>query len=274
MAATLLEHGDAAEACSLMAQLQPLWLADTDRAQLNLLEGIAHARDRHAAPAQAAFAAAAGGGDPDIAVRAAYLATTARAEDGSAANRAAAVAELAEQRPRWRGHPWESRMLHHLGQLRAGAGLHADAFAAWRAAMAATADPTLTAEIGQEMRRRLAALLADGVDAARAPFEKLALYRAHGQLLGADEAAQAIRVGLAEAAAASGLPETAASLLDGASPALAATEPYRRASRLVAVAALAAERPAPAGRASDGDLGRRGAGAGGDGGGMAGARCA
>ena len=63
MAAAMLDHGDAGEARSVLAQLQSLPLSGTDRARLQLLDGIGQLADGHPAEAASDLAAAAAGGD-------------------------------------------------------------------------------------------------------------------------------------------------------------------------------------------------------------------
>ena len=154
MAAAMLDHNDATEARSLLAQLQPLPLSGTDRARLQLLDGIAELGDGRTAEASADLTAAAAAGDSDIATRAAFLLADAKVRDGSLQPEAAAEG-LAAQRPRWRGHPWENRMLRRLAELQAGSGRDADAMATWRQALARASDPADAATSGAEMRRRL-----------------------------------------------------------------------------------------------------------------------
>ena len=131
MAAAMLDHGDATEARSLLAQLQPLPLSGTDRARLQLLDGIAKLGDGRTAEASADLTAAAAEGDSDIATRAAFLLADTKARDGSLQPEAA-VEGLAAQRPRWHGHPWESRMLRRMAELQVGSGRDTEAIATWR----------------------------------------------------------------------------------------------------------------------------------------------
>ena len=166
MAAAMLDHNDATEARSLLAQLQPLPLSGTDRARLRLLDGIAKLGDGRTGEASADLTAAAAAGDSDIATRAAFLLADAQARDGSLQPEAAAEG-LAAQRPRWRGHPWESRMLRRLAELQAVSGRDADAMATWRQALARASDPADAATSGAEMRQHLRGLLAGTRSRAR-----------------------------------------------------------------------------------------------------------
>ena len=185
MAAAMLDHGDATEARSLLAQLQPLSLSGTDRARLQLLDGIAKLGDGRTAEASADLTAAAAAGDPDIATRAAFLLADAQARDGSLQPEAA-VEGLAAQRPRWRGHPWESRMLRRMAELQAGSGRDADAIATWRQALARASDPADAATSGAEMRQHLRGLLAGTQQPGPTPLARLALHRAYGSMLADD----------------------------------------------------------------------------------------
>ena len=231
LAATLLDHGDATEARALLAQLGGIVLAGEDGARLSLLEGIARSRDGMPGEAEAAFVAARAQGDDDISVRAGFLLTAARAESGSLSPEAAITA-LALERPRWRGHAWEARMLTRLAELQAAAGRTTAAIATRAEAIARTPDPTAAVAARGEFRRYLGGQLADGSTTAVA---RLALYRAHGALLDDDPTAPHLRAGLAQVAATAGLTETAADLLDGAG-----AVPEAEAGRQALAAALAA----------------------------------
>jgi TolA-binding protein len=238
MAAAMLDHNDATEARSLLAQLQPLPLSGTDRARLRLLDGIAKLGDGRTGEASADLTAAAAAGDSDIATRAAFLLADAQARDGSLQPEAAAEG-LAAQRPRWGGHPWESRMLRRLAELQAVSGRDADAMATWRQALARASDPADAATSGAEMRQHLRGLLAGTRQPGPTPLARLALYRAYGSMLADDPSGPAIGPGLAEAAAASGLLETAAALL-GAPATVAAGAAQRQAELALAEAQAAA----------------------------------
>ena len=81
----MLEHGDAAEAQALLAQLQRARALGYRAVHgCDLLEGIAPpSRRQPAAAAEAAFATAARHGDADIATRADFLLTSSRIDRGS-----------------------------------------------------------------------------------------------------------------------------------------------------------------------------------------------
>jgi hypothetical protein len=215
LAATLVDHGDATEARALLAELGGIGLTGEDGARLSLLEGIARRRDGQHGEAEAAFAAARAQGDSDIATRAGFLLVFTQHDDGTLTPEAA-IEAMGAERPRWRGHPWEMRMLTRLAELQAGAGRSAAAIETREEALARTADPVAASAARNELRSYLAARLADG---AMSPLARLALYREHGELLDGDAAAARLRAGLAEAAATAGLTETAAALLDAAGPA-------------------------------------------------------
>ena len=231
LAAALLDHGDATEARALVAQLEGIGLRGEEGARLSLLAGIALGRDGKPLEAEAAFAAARAQGDGDIATRAGFL-LAANQVDGGALTAEAAIEAMGAERPRWRGHPWEVRMLNRLAELQAKAGRPRDAIATRREALMRTADPAAVADARAELRRYLGAQLADG---AMSPLERLALYREHGALLDGDASAPGLRAGLAEAAAVAGLTETAADLLDAAGPTGEAVE-----GRIKLASALAA----------------------------------
>ena len=237
MAAAMLDHGDAGEARSVLAQLQSLPLSGTDRARLQLLDGIGQLADGHPAEAASDLAAAAAGGDADVAARAAFLLVDTQAKDGSMAPETAA-ARLAAQRPGWRGHAWEGRMLRRLAELQADTGHPADAIATWRQAAARAADPAEAVVTGSALRQHLRGLLAGTDKPVLPPLARLAFHRAYGSLLAGDPDAPVIGAELAEAAADAGLVETASALLDG-TPAIG-TDPLRRRAELALAQAEAA----------------------------------
>ena len=238
MAAGMLDHGDAGEARSLLARLQTLPLAGADRARLQLLDGIARLGDGHHAEAAADLAAAAAGGDADVATRAAFLLVDAQAKDGSLRPDAAAD-RLAAQRAGWRGHLWESRMLRRLAELQTLAGRPAEAIASWRQAVARAGNPADATAATAALQKHLRGLLAAAEPPVLPPVARLALHRAYGSALVDTPDGPAIGAGLAEAAASTGLIETASALLDGY-PADAAQPPRRRAELALAAAQAAA----------------------------------
>ena len=214
LAATLLDHGDAGEARALLRQLAGIGLPATDGARLRLLEGIADAREGRLREAEAAFAAAAAAGEGDIATRARFLLTSVRAEAGSL-EPAAAATVLTGERQSWRGHSWEPRMLERLAELQAAAGRQVEAIATRREAIARTADPAAAAAAREALRGQMAAWLAD---TGTPVVARLAIHRAHGDLLDGTGAADGMRALLGEAAARAGLVDTAAALLDATAP--------------------------------------------------------
>jgi hypothetical protein len=232
LAATLLDHGDAGEARALLRQLAGIGLSGTDGARLRLLEGIADAREGRLREAEAAFAAAAAAGEGDIATRARFLLASVRADAGSLEPAAAATA-LAGERQSWRGHPWEPRMLERLAELQAAAGRQVEAIATRREAIARTADPAAAAAAREALRVQVAAWLTDTGTPAVA---RLAIHRAHGDLLDGTGIADRLRALLGEAAARAGLTDTAAGLLDATAPG-----PETRAAQVALAEALAAQ---------------------------------
>jgi hypothetical protein len=214
LAATLLDHGDAGEARALLRQLAGIGLTGTDGARLRLLEGIADAREGRSREAEAAFAAAAAAGEGDIATRARFLLTAVRADPGTLEPGAAATA-LAGERQSWRGHPWEPRMLERLAELQAAAGRQVEAITTRREAIARTADPAAMAAAREALLSQMAAWLAD---TGTPVVARLAIHRAHGDLLDGTGAADGIRALLGEAAARAGLADSAVALLDATAP--------------------------------------------------------
>lgn len=212
LATALLDHGEATDARGLLAQLGGIGLAGEDGARLRLLEGIAYSRDGKTVKAEAAFAAAAAQGDSDIATRAGFLLTSLRFAGGTAKLNAA-IEAMNSERPHWRGHPWEVRMLTALAELQASAGRPAEAITTRREALARTADPVAASAARRELQRYLAAQLADG---AMPVLARLALHQVHGELLDTDAAAPRLRAGLGQAAATAGLTESAMALVDAA----------------------------------------------------------
>ena len=128
LAAALLDHGDAAEARALLAQLGGIELSGEDGARLSLLQGIARGRDGMPVEAEAAFAAAKARGDGDIAVRAGFLLTSMQVDTGRLSPEAGTAA-LEADRAGWRGHPWQARMLSRLAELQALASRPVDSIA-------------------------------------------------------------------------------------------------------------------------------------------------
>jgi hypothetical protein len=82
-------------------------------------------------------------------------------------------------------------------------------------AIARTADPHAAESARGELRRKLAGHLGGS---NLPPLARLALHRAHGDLLDGDADAPRLRARLADAAVAAGLTETAAALLERAGP--------------------------------------------------------
>ena len=219
LAAMLLEGADPAAATALLERLKGLALPPDDAARLQLLQGSALAKAGDAAGADRAYAAAAAG-DADTAVRAAFLRSEERLASG-AITAAQALAELDGQSAGWGGHPWEARMLDRLAQLQAGQGESVAAIASWRAAVARSGEPDAAAARSANLRRQLKAVLADGAQPA---VLRLALQRAHGELLADDPDMPGLRRRLAGIASGLGLADTAA-WLTGAAGAAAGTPP-------------------------------------------------
>ena len=239
MASAMAEQGDADAALGLIDRLRPLALSAGTRARLSLIEGLGRARIGRTAEAEQAFEAAAAGGDDDIRTRAGFLLTSLRQERG-ALSAAAAAAALTAQQPGWRGHPWRSRMLRRLAELQSTTGQPVAALASWQAARASAADPEAATAIGDDMRDRLRGLLRASGANALPPVAALALYRAHGELLGDDPDGTQIRLGLATRAAENGLLETAANLLGQPNPGRSVPPGYEAASLALTQASEAA----------------------------------
>ncbi|MGD9512286.1 MAG: hypothetical protein AB7X49_27480, partial [Geminicoccaceae bacterium] len=238
LAALLLEGADPAAARALLERLKGLRLEPEERARLALLEGRAQAGSGAALAAERSFAAAAAGGDPDTATRAAFLLTDQRLSRGEL-TAGQGLAELALQRPRWRGHPLAAPMLARLAALQAAAGRPVTAVASWGEAIAASRSPGEAAGPVAAMRRQLTASLADET---LPTTMRLALALAHGQALDGDPRAGAIRARLALAAARLGLAEAAGELLAAAGPAADAVR-AELARSLAAAGRPAAARP-------------------------------
>jgi hypothetical protein len=64
---------------------------------------------------------------------------------------AQALAEFFGQRPRWRGSPWESRMLAHLATLQAAHGEPLAAIGSWRDAIARSSEQATAASLEAEL---------------------------------------------------------------------------------------------------------------------------
>lgn len=211
LAAMLLDGADPAAATALLERLKALALPPDDAAKLQLLQGSAMAKAGDFAGADRAYAAAATG-DPDTAVRAAFLRSEARLA-GGAVTAPQALTELDGQSAGWGGHPWEARMLDRLAQLQADQGEAVAAIGSWRAAVARSSEPAAAAARTAQLRRHLKAVLADGTQPA---VLRLALQRAHGELLADDPDTPRLRRQLGEIASGLGLAETAARLTGGA----------------------------------------------------------
>jgi hypothetical protein len=245
LAAALVEQGEPGEARTLLAQLNRAERTVAYQERLKLLEGMAQLRQGRAREAEQALAAAAQASG-DVALRARFLLASARAESGGLTAAAAAAAMEAE-RPNWRGHPWEARMLGRLAELQGAAGRAATAIATRRDAVARTADAAAAAAGRATLGREVAGLLADE---ALPTVTRLALYRTHGGLLAAPAAE--LRASLGAAAARAGFTETAASLLDAAGAA-----PQAAAGRAALAAALAARGETDAARGALAGIGDR-----------------
>ncbi len=233
LAALLLEDADPAAAMAMLARLKDLKLGPEERARLALLEGVAHAGAGAALAAEQAYATAATSTDADIATRAEFLLTDQRMKRQELTT-AQGLGELARQRPRWRGHPWEARMLARLAALQAENGQPVAAVASWREAIGASRDPDLAATLAADLRRQLVALLAD---TAVPTTTRLALAQAHAAALDGAPQSGEIRARLAVAAARLGLSATAGELIAAAGPAAGAAR--AELARALAEAGLA-----------------------------------
>lgn len=233
LAALLLEDADPAAAMTMLARLKDLKLGPEEKARLALLEGVAHAGAGAVLAAEQAYETAAASADADIATRAEFLLTDQRMKR-RALTTAQGLGQLARQRPRWRGHPWEARMLARLAALQAENGQPVAAVASWREAIGASRDPGLAARLATDLRGQLVALLAD---TAVPTTTRLALAQAHAAELDAAPQAGEIRARLAVAAAGLGLSATAGELIAAAGPAAGAAR--AELARALAEAGLA-----------------------------------
>ena len=200
---------------------------------------MALARRGQPAKAERALQAALEHGDRDLRARAAFLLTVLRQERGELPAHEA-VARLVAQRPGWHGHPWEARMLRRLAELQAASGQPVAALGSLAAARAQAPDDAAAAAIGREQQTRLRALLRASGEEALPTVAALALQRTYGHLLDSTPGDGEIRLALAARAAASGLLESAAMLLDGSSAGESPAADHDAAELALAAAAGAA----------------------------------
>lgn len=249
IARSLARGGDPARARAVIDVVRPTAADPAARAELQLLRGEAAARAGSPLVAEQALAAARADGRPDTKVLAKFLLTVARHEQG-ALDTAAAAAELAAQRPSWRGHADEPRMLRQLSALQAEAG---DAPAALASALALVerAKPgTERAEATGLARDRLAALLKAAGEGRGSPLAAAAVLARHGALLDGDPRAPALRRQVASRAAQAGLADAALGLLAAAGPEGARAEPDAATARLAAAEILIGDGDGRAGLAA------------------------
>lgn len=211
IAASLAQHGDARQARDLLALLHPVAAEAAAEARLQLLRGIAATRTEQPEVAEQALASAIDGGDADTAVRADFLLAITRHEQG-ALDAAGAAAVLATQRPGWRGHPWEARMLRQLGTLQMQAGEPLAAFATTLEAAGRPGEAAAAAT--EDLRGRLKEVIRAAAAGKASPITALTLHRAHGELLDGDSEAPALRRELAGLAPAAGLDQSSHTLLE------------------------------------------------------------
>lgn len=249
IAASLVQRGDPREARALLDLLRPLETEPEALAELQLLRGLVATRTRQPVIAEQALLAAGADGDPVTKVKAAYLAVIARHEQGKL-DAAEAAAELAAQRARWPGHPWEARMRRQLAAFHALAGDPLAALAAAIEARDAAGGPEADAEAASRLLEVLRAAGEGQVPAVTAA----AIHRTHGALLDGDPRAAEPRRALALRVAEAGLPEEALEILRRAGPAAPGDAVAARA-RLAAAQALAARGEAEAALAALGEAG-------------------
>ncbi len=212
LATTLLDSADPVAIAALLDRLRGLDLDPDSSARLRLLQGMARAKSGEAVEAETEFAAATAAGDGDVLARASFLLTSSRMQRG-AITPAQALAEFFGQRPRWRGNPWESRMLAQLATLQAAHGEPLAAIGSWRDAIARSSEPATAASLEAELRRHLTTAIGDPTLPA---VLRLALFRAHGGQLDGQPATPALRGRLAVTATELGLTDTAAELIAAA----------------------------------------------------------
>ena len=255
VAESLARHGDPREARTLLDRLRPLASDAATQAELMLLRGESAVRSGQPALAEQALADARKG-DGDTRLLADFLRTMSRYEQGKL-DTAAAAAVLAGQRPSWRGHPAEARMLRGLAGLQAVAGEPMAALAT-TLELIQRSEGQVRDEAEAAARDRLAELLRSAGEGRLEPLTAAAVERSHRALLAQDPRGPDLRRQLARRVAEAGLPETASDLLgvdDGKAGSDSAAE---AAARLAIAAAWAAQgdparglaqlggRPAPA----------------------------
>ncbi|MFO1072154.1 MAG: hypothetical protein U1E17_05595 [Geminicoccaceae bacterium] len=210
VAASLARHGDPHQARALIDRLRPLAPDAATRAELMLLRGESAVRSGQLPLAEQALADARGGSG-DTRLLADYLRTMSRHEQGKL-DSGAAAAELAGQRPAWRGHPAEARMLRGLAELQAVAGDPMAALATTLDLITRSEAPARP-EAEAAARDRLAELLQAAAEGRIEPLTAAAVERSHPGLLAQDPRGPDLRRRLARRVAEAGLPETAAEIL-------------------------------------------------------------
>lgn len=208
--ASLAQNGSPQQARELQDLLRPV-ATDTGRARLDLLRGVAATRTEQPVLAEQTLRAAAANGDADTRTRAEFLLTMSRHDQG-ALDAAKTAEALAAQRPNWRGHPWEARMLRQLGDLEMQAGDTFASFATTLEAARRPGDPAAAEGAAADLRRRLKEVIHAADAGTVSPVAAVALHGSYGELLDGDPEVPALRRRLAGLAAAAGLDESAAAL--------------------------------------------------------------
>jgi hypothetical protein len=205
----LARAGQADPALALLDRLAATPRSSDEIARLRVARGLALAGDAQGRAAAEAFGAAARDGLPATKILARFLAAQS-ADIHGLSDVARAPEELASQRPLWRGHPAERRMLDFLAGLYSRKGDHEQALSTWSAALALPSDDPPTGVITARMRDALVAALT-GEGGRSDPVTAYTLYRTYPDLL-ADPAPVADR--LAARVADVGLPGLAARLVE------------------------------------------------------------
>lgn len=210
VARILVEDGKAAAALAVLDLARRYDPGPRDAARLALVEGLALLRQAARAEAEAAWRAAAEGGDPIAAIEARYRLARLR-HDGS--DPGPLLAELGRQRLLWRDHPAEPEMLAGLAELLAGAEREGEALAVARELLARHPGAKPAQALAGRLQLWFAAAIEGGGDRPPEPVAALRVLRAHADLLPPDEAGMGLARSLARRLAAAGLPGAAASVL-------------------------------------------------------------
>ncbi len=187
-------------------------LARFQRDRLRFLEALAVARDGGGEEAAGILADLVQNADWFTAVRAAY-ARIQLARDAGALDPEAVRARLEEQRPLWRGHPWEPSMLAALGEAEAQTGRVAEALARWSDVLARFPDDPIRTRLSARMRETLERALAGRRELGLTPVEAFALYRRYPEFAPSLQGREEAYLRLAEDLIAAGLAPAARSLL-------------------------------------------------------------